>query len=40
MNAKKKALVTTFFDIFGYSFVGIISYYYGLVLQNHNIQNA
>lgn len=40
MNAKKKALVTTFFDIFGYSFVGIISYYYGLVLQNHNIQNG
>lgn len=35
MNINKKFVNTTF-DIFGYSFVGILAYCFGLVLQNYN----
>lgn len=34
-----KKFVTLIFDIFGYSFVGILAYLFGLVLQNYNTGN-
>lgn len=37
MNRKFAALI---FDIFGYSFVGVLAYLFGLVLQNYNVGNG
>lgn len=39
-NTSEVKSINIFFDIFGYSFVGILAYIFGLVLQNYNSKES